>query len=116
MEEVQQNWEVLYISSKKNFENENIKDTYNKMNKLFTNWVLSLKKQNDLLFIDMREYFKYVKNNHRDMKENINHVEEVKNDYYKFERYLISKKEDLFKKGDVTKYELDPKRRRAEKL
>ena len=108
MEEVQQNWEVLYISSKKNFENENIKDTYNKMNKLFTNWVLSLKKQNDLLFIDMREYFKYVKNNHRDMKENINHVEEVKNDYYKFERYLISKKEDLFKKGDVTKWELDP--------
>ena len=108
MEEVQQNWEVLYAASPKNFENANMKNTYDKMNKLFTHWVNSLKKQNDLLFIDIREYFKYVKNNFRDMKTNLNNVEEVQNDYYRFERYLINKKEDLFKKGDVTKWELDP--------
>ena len=83
-------------------------NTYNKMNKLFFHWVNSLKKQNDLLFIDVREYFKYVKNNFRDMKANINNVEDVKNEYYRFERFLINKKEDLFKKGDVTKWELDP--------
>ena len=108
MEEVQQNWEVLYVASTKRFENANMTNTYNKMNKLFFHWVNSLKKQNDLLFIDVREYFKYVKNNFRDMKANINNVEDVKNDYYRFERFLINKKEDLFKKGDVTKWELDP--------
>jgi hypothetical protein len=108
MEEVQQNWEVLYVTSTKRFENANMTNTYNKMNKLFFHWVNSLKKQNDLLFIDVREYFKYVKNNFRDMKANINNVEDVKNEYYRFERFLINKKEDLFKKGDVTKWELDP--------
>ena len=48
MEEVQQNWEVLYVYSTRNFEDKNIQNTYDKMNKLFTNWVDSLKKQRDI--------------------------------------------------------------------
>ena len=108
-EEVQHNWQLLFLNSQKyKFEDKNITTTYDKMSKIFFNWVDSLKKQNQLIFVEVREYFKYVKNNFRDMKTNINNVETAKNDYYRFERFLINKKEDLFKRGDVTRWELDP--------
>ena len=108
-EEVQHNWQLLFLNSQKyKFEDKNITTTYDKMSKIFLNWVDSLKKQNQLIFVEVREYFKYVKNNFRDMKTNINNVETAKNDYYRFERFLINKKEDLFKRGDVTRWELDP--------
>ena len=108
MEEVQQNWEVLYVYRTRNFEDKNMQNTYDKMNKLFTNWVDSLKKQNDLLYVDIREYFKYVKNNFREMKTNILNVEYAKGHYYNFEKFLIWRKEELYKRGDPTKWELDP--------
>ena len=108
VEEVQQNWEILFVNSTKYFEDINISNTYEKMSKLFTNWADSLKSQNTLIFIDVREYFKYVKNNFREMKSNIDNVENVKNEYYKFERFIINKKEYLFNCGDVTKWEFDP--------
>ena len=108
VEEVQQNWEILFVNSTKYFEDINISNTYEKMSKLFTKWADSLKSQNTLIFIDVREYFKYVKNNFREMKSNINNVENVKNEYYKFERFIINKKEYLFDYSDVTKWEFDP--------
>ena len=107
VEDVQKKWEILFTNSTKNFEDANITKTYEKMSNLFTNWANSLKKQNTLVFVDVREYFKYVKNNFREMKNNIYNTENNKNEYYKFERNLISKKEDLFRKGDVTKWEFD---------
>ena len=108
IDEVQKKWEQLFLNSTKFFEDINISNTYEKMSKLFINWSDSLKQQNKLIFVDIREFFKYVKNNYRDMKINIENVKNVKNEYYKFERNLIYRKEDLFKKGDVTKWELDP--------
>ena len=107
VEDVQQKWEVLFTNSTKNFEEVNINKTYEKMSKIFINWVDSLKKQNILIFEEVREYFKYVKNIFREMKNNIFNTENYKNEYYKFERNLINKKEDLFRKGDVTKWEFD---------
>ena len=108
VEDVQKKWDLLFLNSTKYFEDISISNTYEKMGKLFTNWTVSLRKQNQLIFEKVREYFKYVKNNFRDMKININNVENVKNDYYKYERFLIYKKEDLFKRGDITKWELSP--------
>ena len=108
VEDVQKKWDLLFLNSTKYFEDISISNTYEKMGKLFTNWTISLRKQNQLIFEKVREYFKYVKNNFRDMKININNVENVKNDYYKYERFLIYKKEDLFKRGDITKWELSP--------
>ena len=78
------------------------------MEKLFTNWSESLKKQNTLIFVDVREYFKYIRNNFREMKYVLHSADNYKSVYYKLERNLISKKEDLFKRGDVSKWELDP--------
>ena len=108
IEEVSQNWEELHKNSTKYFDDVNITNTYEQMNKLFNNWADSLKKQNTLIFVDVREYFKYIRNNFRETKYIAHIVDNYKNNYYKIERNLISKKEDLFKRGDVAKWELDP--------
>jgi hypothetical protein len=107
IEEVSQNWEELFKNSTKYCDESNIINIYEQMNKLFTNWAESLKKQNNLIFVDVREYFKYIRNNYREMKYIAHSADNYKNIYYKVERNLINKKEDLFKKGDVSKWELD---------
>ncbi len=108
IEEVSQNWEELHKNSTKYYDDSNITNTYGQMNKLFNNWADSLKKQNTLIFVDVREYFKYIRNNFRETKYLHHLVDNHKSSYYKIERNLISKKEDLFKRGDVSKWELDP--------
>ena len=107
IEEVTQIWEELFKNSTKYCDEINIISTYEQMNKLFINWAESLKKQNNLLFVDVREYFKYIRNNYREMKHVAHNADNYKNIYYKIERNLINKKEDLFKRGDVSKWELD---------
>ena len=113
IEEVTQIWQDLFKNSTKYFDDLNITNTYEQMTKLFTNWSDSLKKQNTLIFVDVREYFKYIRNNFREMKYIIHSAENQKGNYYKIERNLISKKEELFKKGDVSKWELDPQEKTA---
>ena len=113
IEEVTQIWQDLFKNSTKYFDDKNITNTYEQMTKLFTNWSESLKKQNTLIFVDVREYFKYIRNNFREMKYIIHSAENQKGNYYKIERNLISKKEELFKKGDVSKWELDPQEKTA---
>lgn len=109
VEEVQKYWKILFKRSSKYFDEFDITSTYEKMSKLFTNWADSLKQQNTLIFVNVREHFKYNRNNYREMKTNITNAENCKSEYYKFERNLISRKEDLFKRGEVAKWELDPK-------
>ena len=113
IEEVTQIWQDLFKNSTKYFDDLNITNTYEQMTKLFTNWSDSLKKQNTLIFVDVREYFKYIRNNFREMKYIIHSAENQKGNYYKIERNLISKKEELFKRGDVSKWELDPQEKTA---
>ena len=111
IEEVTQIWQDLFKNSTKYFDDLNITNTYEQMTKLFTNWSESLKKQNTLIFVDVREYFKYIRNNFREMKYIIHSAENQKGNYYKIERNLI--KEELFKRGDVSKWELDPQEKTA---
>ena len=115
IDQVKQNWEILYVSSTKYFEDINISTTYDKMSKLFMNWNESFKRINDLLSIDIREDFKYIKNNYRDMKNNIYNVEVVKEEYYRYEKFLRYKKDDLFNSGDVSRWELDPQEKSSPK-
>ena len=106
--EVSQCWEDLFKNSSSHSDEIRITNTYQQMSKLFTNWAEMLKKQNNLIFIDLREYFKYVRNNFREIKSITHIVEDYRADYYKAERNLINKKEDLFKRADVSKWDLDP--------
>ena len=107
IDEIAQNWNELCKTSTKYFDGDDIIQTYEHMSKLFTNWSDALKRNNNVIHIDIREYFKYVKNTFKSMKDVVSVVEVSKNTFNKNERYLINKKEDLFRKGDVNKWELD---------
>ena len=107
IDEIAQNWDDLCQNSAKYFDGDDIIKSYEHMNKLFSNWSESLKRHNNIIFIDIREYFKYTKNHFKSMKDLVNCVENYKNTYTKNERYLINKKEDLFKKGDINKWDLN---------
>ena len=108
IDEIVQIWNELCKNSTKYFDGDDIIQTYDNMSKLFTNWSDALKRHNNVVHIDIREYFKYVKNSFKTMKDLVSIVDNSKYYYNKNEKNLISKKEDLFRRGDINKWELDP--------
>ena len=97
-----------FLNSVKYCDDNDIKISYYQLNDLFKHWATALKKNSSLININIREYFKYTKNIFRSMKELINVVDNYKINYYKSKRNLITKKEELFKKSDVSKWDLGP--------
>ena len=108
MDEISKNCEELFLNSIKYCDVNDIKITYYQLNDLFKNWSTALKKDSTVININIREYFKYSKNTLRSMKEMLNTVEIYKQTYYKSKRNLITKKEELFKRSDVSKWDLGP--------
>ena len=107
LDEIVQNWDDLCQNSVKYFDSDEISKTYEYMHNLFKNWSECLKSHGNLIHIDIREHFKYTKNNFRAMKDLVTLVETHRNIYNKNERSLRNKKEELFKKGDTNKWELN---------
>ena len=107
VDEIVQNWDDLRQNSVKYFDGDEIVKTYEYMHNLFKNWSDCLKSHGNLIHIDIREHFKYTKNNFRSMKDLVTLVETNRNTYNKNERSLMNKKEELFKKGDTNKWELN---------
>ena len=108
MDEISKNCEDLFLNSVKYCDANDIKISYYQLNDLFKHWSTTLKKNATLINVNIREYFKYTKNTYRSMKELLNVVDNYKQNYYKSKRNLITKKEDLFKKSDVSKWDLGP--------
>ena len=90
-------------------ENRSVVQSYEEMSAMFENFALYLSRQRNLIFIDLKEYFKFVKNNFRSMKDFIHKTENLKNTFYKSFKNLKVKKEDLYRKQEVGKWDLDPK-------
>ena len=108
LEEISQNCEELFFNSVKFYDNDDIKISYYQLKDMFNNYSQLLKKQACLINVNIREYFKYKKNVFRSMKELTNITDNYKLNYYKLKRNLITKKEELFKKSDVSKWDLGP--------
>ena len=108
MNEISKNCEELFLNSVKYCDVNEIKICYYQLNDMFKFWSTALKKQASVININIREYFKYTKNTFRSMKELVNVVDNYKQNYYKSKRALIAKKEDLFKKSDISKWDLGP--------
>ena len=108
LEDISQICEELFLNSVKFYDNDNIKISYYQLKDMFKNYSTLLKKQSCLINVNLREYFKYKKNVFRSMKDLTNIVDNYKLNYYKFKKNLITKKEDLFKKSDVSKWDLGP--------
>jgi hypothetical protein len=107
VDEIVQNWDDLCQNSVKYFDGDEIAKTYEYMHNLFKNLSDCLKSHGNLIHIDIREHFKYTKNNIRSMKDLVTLVETNRNTYNKNKRRLMNKKEELFKKGDTNKWELN---------
>ena len=109
MDEISKKWEQIYKASEKYFDNNTTCESFNKMSTLFKTWSSVLKEQNTIVNIDIREHFKFIRKNFSSLKDLVNSIDTHKYNYQKNVKNLMSKKEDLFKKGDPTKWELDPK-------
>ena len=108
MDEIAFTWGQLYKSSEKYFDHNITCECYKQVAYLFQKWSTILKEQNTVVNIDFREHFKFLRKNYVSMKNLASSIETYKSNYSKASKNLISKKDDLFRRGDVTKWEFDP--------
>ena len=109
LKDVSKNFSKMKNKAIEYAEHDDVVQTYEELSSMFESLSLYISKQNYIIFIYLREYFKYVKNNYRSMKDFISVGENLKNNFYKQLKHLKSRKEDLFKKPDtIAKWEIDP--------
>ena len=107
--EISQNFDLIKKNAIQYVESDNVIQSYAEMSVMFENLAIFLSNQSDIIFINLKEYFKYTKNNYRSMKDFIHKTENLKNAFYKSYKNLKTKKEDLYKKGEIYKWDFDPK-------
>ena len=108
MDEIGNIWEQIYKSSEKYFEHNMTCECYKQVSNLFKNWSGILKQQNNVVNVDLREHFKFIRKNFVSMKDLSNSIETYRSNYQKASKNLIAKKDDLFRRGEPSKWELDP--------
>ena len=108
MDEIGNIWEQIYKSSEKYFDHNITCECYKQVSNLFKNWSGILKQQNNVINVDLREHFKFIRKNYVSMKDLSNSIETYRSNYQKASKNLITKKDDLFRKADPSKWELDP--------
>ena len=91
------------------FDNNVILESYNQMKNIFNTWAETLKKQNIFFFTDVKEYLRLLSGNYHHLRELVQYVEKIKINYVKVSKNLTSKKMELFRKGDMSSWQLDPK-------
>ena len=110
LDDISYNFKLMKKLAKENLEKDNVLLCYDELSAMFDSLSLYIKKQNYIISIYFREYFKYVKNNYRSMQELIHIGENYKNNFNKSFKNLKTKKEELIKKPEtINKWDLDPK-------
>ena len=107
--DISKNFNLIKENSIQYKEKEEVIKSYSEMSSMFANFASYLIKQKDVIFINLKEYFKFIKNNYRSMKDFVHKTENLKTTFYKSFKSLKTKKEDLFRRQEVTKWDLDPK-------
>ena len=108
MDEIGNIWEQIYKSSEKYFDHNMSCECYKHVSNLFKSWSGILKQQNNVVNVDLREHFKFIRKNFVSMKDLSNSIETYRSNYQKASKNLIAKKDDLFRRGEPSKWELDP--------
>ena len=108
LDEIASLWAQMYKSSQKYFDHNTSCECYKQLSNLFVNWSKILKQQNNVVNVDIREHFKFMRKNFGAMKDLTNSLETPKSNYNKASKNLMYKKDDLFKRNDTAKWELDP--------
>ena len=97
---------LIKISS--NFSEDNIiVESYRQMQNMFNSWADILKRQNSFFCNDIKEYLKIISGNYHYIRDLAQNVENIKYSYYKISKNLMSKKMELFRKGDTSSWQLD---------
>ena len=108
LDEIASLWAQMYKSSQKYYDHNTSCECYKQLSNLFVNWSKILKQQNNVVNVDIREHFKFMRKNFGAMKDLTNSLETPKSNYNKASKNLMYKKDDLFKRNDTAKWELDP--------
>jgi hypothetical protein len=108
LDEIASLWAQMYKTSEKYFDHNTTCECYKQLSNLFVNWSKILKQQNNVINIDIREHFKFLRKNYSSMKDLSNCIETPKYNYTKASKNLIYKKDDLFKRNDTSRWEFDP--------
>jgi hypothetical protein len=106
MKEIAGLWKLVYEKSTKYYDIHNTSQTYNILSKVMQNWAETEMKQIDILNTNVREYFRYVKNEYHSMRDLGDIVESNKMIYKKAFDKLYFNKENLFKQQDLLQWGL----------
>ena len=106
MKEISGLWKSVYEKSKKYYDMTNTSQSYNILSKVMENFAEAQKQQMDILNIDIREYFRYIKNEYHSMRELGDVVDANMQIYKKAFDKLYFTKENLFKQQDLMQWGL----------
>ena len=101
MDEISNYWNQIHKVSLKYYDMNATCESFKQLGNLFKTWSKILREQNNVVNVDIREHFKFIRKNFSSMKDLGNSVEPIKSNYQKLSKNLIMKKEDLFKKGEI---------------
>ena len=100
------NFDDLSKSNSEEFDGKKVIQVYSYFSNTLKNWSNALKSHDDIIYTDIREYFKYVKNNYEPINNMVNIVDSNRDTFRKAEKKLIDEKESLAKKGYINKTDI----------
>ena len=107
LKEVSRNFDMLHALNKKVSMQETITKSYEEMDSFFRNYMKILIKQNDLVKVHMKDFFKYINLECKAYYEIVERREEIKTKYDAENQRVTAKKEKLFATGDANKFEIE---------
>ena len=105
---ISQVYRQLYDVSKNYLDQNTITEGYSQMETMFDNLSKNFNSMKKFINSEIREYFKFIGNNFSCISEMAQNVDLCKSNYLKVSKNLINKKNDLFRRGDISKWELSP--------
>ena len=107
MKEISDLWKLLSDKSQKYYETISTIESYKIMNKITEELLISETKKISFFNNNIREYFRFVKNEFHSLNNLANKVESWKDKYYKAFDKLKQDKEKLFKEQDINSWGLN---------
>jgi len=109
MKNISEIWKSLGKMSEQYNDNQNTIDSFYALNKLMSDWSDIEKKTSSIINIQIREHFRYIKNELNSLEKLVNKVEKNKNTFIKNYDYLLYKKNNLFQSQNIDNWELENK-------
>lgn len=100
-------WVELYKSSTKNFEGEIISGVYDGFSKFMNDWTKLYETQINLINENIRDYYRYIRNEYHSIREYYALYEVSRNSFKKMNTKLTETKERLFEEKKIDDWGLD---------